>query len=419
MVDIEPEHVIRRSPCHSPHAGTARTPRPRTGRVTRRPRRRFVSPFRTIWCAATMAANSWPSCATRREPAAGLCDDSSAGRGPDSGVVQRGLGRDRPPYRCPRCALGTTGRARVALSSSADLPDTVFVKLQPFAAEQRKFLRQIGLGVAEARFYATVGNDFPVRAPRVWHADHDDSDGSFVMVLEDLQASGCRFITPADGDILEVASSLVDELAVLHASCRNKDLTWLRTPSGMRRKPEDAEMRRPASPVHRLGSRSVRRRDATGVHSDRGTLRGTLAGHRRLVQRGRAHPHPRRPPTAATSSSTGVARASSTGRWSACAPGFRDVAYFLCNSLPVETRRAEEFNLLARYLAALATQGVALDEQVAHEQYRLFSVYSWIAAASTAAMGSQWQPIDVSRAAMARTTRRSGISMPSACSKRV
>jgi hypothetical protein len=30
-------------------------------------------------------------------------------------------------------------------ASSSDVPDTVFVKLQPFAEDQRKFLRQIGL----------------------------------------------------------------------------------------------------------------------------------------------------------------------------------------------------------------------------------------------------------------------------------
>ena len=68
----------------------------------------------------------------------------------------------------------------------------IFVKLQPFVAEQRKFLRQIGLGVAEARLYANVGAELPVRAPRVWHADYDESEGAFVMVLEDLQASGCH-----------------------------------------------------------------------------------------------------------------------------------------------------------------------------------------------------------------------------------
>jgi hypothetical protein len=75
----------------------------------------------------------------------------------------------------------------------------------------------------------------------------------------------------------------------------------------------------------------------------------------------------------------------------------RDVAYFLCNSLPVETRRAEEKSLLAQYRSGLARHGVTLEEHTVHEQYRLFSVYSWIAAASTAAMGSQWQPIEVSR----------------------
>ena len=59
----------------------------------------------------------------------------------------------------------------------------------------------------------------------------------------------------------------------------------------------------------------------------------------------------------------------------------------------------------ARYLSGLADKGVMLDKDTADEQYRLFSVYSWIAAASTAAMGSQWQPIDVCRAALVSTTQ--------------
>ncbi len=58
------------------------------------------------------------------------------------------------------------------------------------------------------------------------------------------------------------------------------------------------------------------------------------------------------------------------------APGVRDVAYFMCNSLPIEVRRANEQSLLARYLKALAANGWTLDEQTAHEQYRIFSIYS-------------------------------------------
>ena len=34
------------------------------------------------------------------------------------------------------------------------------------------------------------GDQLPVRAPRVWHADYDTSNGAFVIVLEDLEASG-------------------------------------------------------------------------------------------------------------------------------------------------------------------------------------------------------------------------------------
>ena len=60
---------------------------------------------------------------------------------------------------------GTTGRARVRLTASSEVPDTLFVKLQPFVEQQRKFLRQIGLGVAEARLYAAVGMSFRCERP--------------------------------------------------------------------------------------------------------------------------------------------------------------------------------------------------------------------------------------------------------------
>jgi hypothetical protein len=73
--------------------------------------------------------------------------------------------------------------------------------------------------------------------------------------------------------------------------------------------------------------------------------------------------------------------------------------------LPTDVRRAEEGALIARYRAALADQGVTLDEAVAHEQYRLFSIYSWISATTTAAMGSRWQPVEVGRRATERTTQ--------------
>ena len=124
---------------------------------------------------------------------------------------------------------GTTGRAKVRLKAGEPVPETLFVKLQPFDPDQREFLRMVGMGVAEARLYAAVGGDLPVRVPQVWHSSFDESDDSFVMVLEDLEASGCRFATPDDDDVLDVAVSLVDELAKLHAAYWGAELPWLGT----------------------------------------------------------------------------------------------------------------------------------------------------------------------------------------------
>ena len=85
-------------------------------------------------------------------------------------------------------------------------------------------------------------------------------------------------------------------------------------------------------------------------------------------------------------------------------PGVRDVAYFCCNSIPPEVRRAEEHDLLRRYCEVLASGGVELAPDFAFEQYRLFAVFSWVSATSTAAVGDRWQPEAVGRGGMARAT---------------
>jgi hypothetical protein len=303
---------------------------------------------------------------------------------------------------------GTTGRAQVRLTGTAAVPDTLFVKLQPFVPQQREFLRQVGLGVAEARLYAAVGDELPVRIPRVWHSAFDDGDGSFVMVLEDLLASGCRFPRPSDDDVLDVAVSTVEELATLHAAYWEKDLPWLRGESAGQRGEERAPRpnRRGAHfiqlaldqfaddmpPAFRqLGELYVARFDdvvALWGEGERTLIHGDAHMGNLFVDGGR----------------TGFYDWAVASR----SPGVRDVAYFLCNSVPEDVRRADGDGLLARYREALAARGVALDDRTAHEQYRLFAVYSWISAASTAAMGSRWQPIEIGMAGMRRATAAIG-----------
>jgi hypothetical protein len=299
---------------------------------------------------------------------------------------------------------GTTGRARVRVAGDSSVPDTLFVKLQPFTPEQREFVRMVGMGIAEARLYATVGDELPVRIPKVWHSSFEVDDGSFIMVLEDLEASGCRFLSAEDEDVLDIAEALMDELAVLHAKYWGQDLSWLTTPSGVRNNERGANVALSAGGImqsaldqfademppefSQLGELYITRfSDLSALYRE---------GVRTLVH-GDNHIGNLFLDADGTAGFYDWAIATSQ-------PGMRDVSYFLCNSLPTDIRREHQEALINRYRAGLARHGITLDEQTAFDQYRLFVVYSWGGSTTTAAMGDRWQPIDIGRRAMMRGT---------------
>jgi aminoglycoside phosphotransferase (APT) family kinase protein len=94
--------------------------------------------------------------------------------------------------------------------------------------------------------------------------------------------------------------------------------------------------------------------------------------------------------------------------WQVCAraPGMRDVSYLLCNSLPAELREARERDLIAGYLEALRARGVeAPSFETAWHQHRLFALYTFIAAAFTAAAGEGLQARPIAEAGLQRATR--------------
>jgi hypothetical protein len=227
--------------------------------------------------------------------------------------------------------------------------------------------------------------------------------------MEDLDASGCTFPRPSDVAIADHARSTIDGLGALHArfweSARfGGDLAWIPTRAGF---------------------------GADGGHSER-SIRGARHFVRRaLDQIGDTQP--------AVFRAVGEIYAKRTGAvldaWDAGprtlihgdphsgnlfldgtaigfldwgmvshSPGLRDVAYFCCNSLPTDVRRAIQDELLDRYLAILAGAGIDLGRDAVWEQYRLFSVYSWVSAVSTVSVGSRWQPEARAVAAMERTT---------------
>jgi Ecdysteroid kinase-like family len=277
---------------------------------------------------------------------------------------------------------GTTGRARVRLTAGGAVPETLFVKLQPFTQDQRELIRQVGLGVAEARVYANIGNELPVRVPRVWHSSYQPEDGAFVMVLEDLTASGCRFPATADDDILDVAHSTVQELAKLHATYLDRELPWLRTAEGMRAKPNDPKVAARRSmfikmPLDQFGAEMppVFRRLAE-LYIERNFDVVTLFGQGEhtlihgdshignlFVDNGRAGFYD----------------------WAVASrgPGIRDFAYFMCNSVPTDLRRAHQDDLISLYRRTFESHGCTLDDTTARDQYRLFCRSPWAISNST------------------------------------
>jgi len=73
--------------------------------------------------------------------------------------------------------------------------------------------------------------------------------------------------------------------------------------------------------------------------------------------------------------------------------GMRDISYLLINSVPEETRLAHQEDLIRHYLALLGEQGIALDFDTAWDQYRLQSVYAWIAGVVTAPSNFQGEAV--------------------------
>jgi len=295
---------------------------------------------------------------------------------------------------------GTTGRAKVRIDSGGALPDTLFCKLAPFDTKQRTFLDFTGIGVMEARFYGSLGREVPVRLPRCWYSAVDGK--SFVMVLEDLDAAGCAW--EAD------PTSTVAELAALHAQFWESDrfagdLAWVPERAGF------GEGGGKGADAARAAGQFIRVALDRFAHEMPPVFRAVgdiYAEHTAEIldlwdegERTFIHGDPHGGNLFSIGGRTGFYD------WAMCSrsPGMRDVAYYLCNSVPSDTRHAIECDVLDLYRHSLAAHGITLDPALTAKQYRLFAVYSWVSATSTAAVGSRWQPSDRALAAMERATR--------------
>jgi thiamine kinase-like enzyme len=296
---------------------------------------------------------------------------------------------------------GTTGRARlrVAWKPPADAPTAVFAKLAPTDPIQREMVISTGMGKREARFYAELASDVPVRVPKPYGSRWNEAGSAYLMLMEDVGASGCRFPTWKDPAVPRYASGMMESLAQLHAHFQqsprfDRDLAWIEPPMRSTIGPlltkaalEAFGDDMPAS-FHEMARIYIDHTQAFCDRLDAGSptlIHGDAHLGNLLLEDGRI----------------GLLD------WAclAKAPGMRDVAYFLSNSISTELRRSQERELVGVYLESLERAGgMAPRFEEAWRQYRLYAACGWIAATVTAAAGSRMQSLEIGMRSMKRST---------------
>jgi hypothetical protein len=288
---------------------------------------------------------------------------------------------------------GTTGRALISLAYAGEsaLPKKLFVKLPPRDPSQRQFVAENGMGRREALFYERLSAEVPVRVPRCYCATSDDSGEHYIMLLENLEDSGCGFRNSSRRYSLDYVREVLAAFARLHARYWDSphfddELDWVQPPPfhpmgpllveralnqySADMPPVFAELGRlyldRAPEIHALWGRGV----PTLVHGD--VHDGNLFYDEALGE-------------------PGFLDWAIVGRTSC----MRDVAYFLSGTLKPEDLAVHLRQLLEDYYEQLHFQGVgAIDKDELWEQFTWHAAYVWVAGVTTLAMGSEWQPVN-------------------------
>ena len=130
----------------------------------------------------------------------------------------------------------TNAHARLAVTYEADTtaPPTLFCKLLP-VDDRRASITSTRMGPREVRFYRDLAPLLKVRVPEVHVAIHDESDDSFILLMEDLTASGCEVSDGTWGVDTDGAAIALEWLAEIHAryedpAMRAAEAPWVPEP---------------------------------------------------------------------------------------------------------------------------------------------------------------------------------------------
>jgi hypothetical protein len=113
-------------------------------------------------------------------------------------------------------------RLGITYDERAGLPDTMFAKMAPLDEAHRIAIGATGMGTREARFYDELAPSIEMRIPTSYFAG-SGGDGAFLILLEDLEATGCSISDGTWGIPADLAAGALSDLARLHVRFEDAD----------------------------------------------------------------------------------------------------------------------------------------------------------------------------------------------------
>ena len=251
-------------------------------------------------------------------------------------------------------------------------PATMFCKVPPLDPARRELIARTDMGRREAMFYANLASTLDLRTPAVYVALHDERDGSFLLLLEDLVASGCDVSDGTWGIPPAAAAGALEDLADLHlrfetSEARRAGAPWV--PHAAPGSTYGTTMLQYALDHHRdrltddfAAISEIYIRDAAALHDLWHTEPVTVI-----------HSDPHIGNLFVDHGRTGFLD------WGIINVGspMRDVSYFLNMALSIGDRRAHDRQLLRHYLdVRRANGGIEIGFDAAWRSHRLHAAYT-------------------------------------------
>ncbi len=257
--------------------------------------------------------------------------------------------------------VSTAGRIAITVSyaDERDWPTSLMVKVSRPALPAHPLYRN------EVAVYRHLRPELgpPIRAPRCFGADFDETTGTFALVLEDLRDAGAEFWNVTKPTAHGQIRSLLEGLAALHArywaSPRfDTDLAWVQPHvSGELHTLFNHPDLVPAMIRDEIATNQFKRELVEQIGQSAATLDAQMKRvqlHQAALVPTVCHGDAHIGNTYAIGHDTGFVD------WQLTARGhhMHDVHYMIVTGLSVEQRRAHEGELLAHYLEHLAAAGV-------------------------------------------------------------